>query len=179
MNARAKLPLLLVALFPLGCPLLLDDDFTVVDASGGGEAGAAGGGMLGVTAEAGGAGETGVGGATGGAAPAAPCPPACDSCDGAACVFHCNGEAACKERRVTCPGDRPCRVACSGKDACLKLMVACAQTQPCSIDCAEHKDACKDGTVTCGAARCEALCHGEAEGPQLTCGNAEECSPCL
>lgn len=178
MKARANLPLLLVALLPLGCPLLLEDDFVLVDAPGGGGAGTEGGGKGGTLGKAGNAGKAGMGGDAAGAPPAAPCPPACDSCDGAACLFECDGEAACKERMVKCPGDRPCRVECSGKDACLKLLLTCPVAKPCSIDCADHKDACKDMTVTCGTSRCEALCHGEAQGPQLTCGKAEECSPC-
>lgn len=177
MKARAYLPLLLVALLPLGCPLLLEDDFVLVDAPGAGGAGAESGGKGGTTDETASAGN-GRGGDAAGAPPVASCPPTCDSCDGAACLFECDGEAACKERMVNCPGDRPCRVACSGKDACLKLLLACPETQACSIDCADHKDACKDMTVTCGTGRCEATCHGEAEGPQLTCGKAEECSAC-
>lgn len=177
MKARARMPLLVLALLPLGCPLLLDDDFVLLEAPEAGGAGAGGRGRGGATSKAGSTSNAGSS-TEAGAPAAAPCPAACDSCDGDTCVIDCQGEEVCKERLVKCPGDRACHIACSGKDACLKLRATCPTSLPCSVQCADHKDACKDMTVACGTNRCEALCLGEALAPQLTCGKSANCSAC-
>jgi hypothetical protein len=174
MKARAGLSLLVLALLPLGCPLLLDDDFVLIESP---EAGGAGG-RGGATGKAGSSTSKAGSSAEAGAPAAMPCPASCDSCDADTCVIECQGEEVCKERMVKCPGDRACHIACSGKDACLKLHVTCPASLPCSVQCAGHKDACKDTTVTCGTNRCEALCLDEAIGPQLTCGKSMSCADC-
>jgi hypothetical protein len=162
MKRHAPLLYLAVMLLPLGCPLLLEDDFVLVDAQPVGGAGAA------TTDRTDGAG-----------APAAPpCPPECDSCDSAACILRCQGEGACKERALKCPAGRECHIACSGKEACLKVHLTCPTALPCSIECADDKDACKDMVAACGSGRCEAQCYGAARVTPLTCAISEDCRVC-
>jgi hypothetical protein len=160
-EARATLWLLALGLSPLGCPLLLDDDFVLVDAP---AASAAGGDSAGATAT--------------GPERVAACPAVCDECDGEVCVFSCAGEGVCEERMVQCPAGRACQVVCSGKHACAKLRLTCPTASPCTIECGDAKDACREASVTCGTDRCEAHCHGDTESPQLSCGKSAECSAC-
>jgi hypothetical protein len=161
MKARAPLLLLALGLLPLGCPVLLDDDFVLVEAPEVGNVGNEAAGAAGIEPSQGGA-----------------CPAVCDRCDGEVCVFACQGEGVCEERLVQCPNGRACQVVCSGKHACAKLRLTCPAAAPCSIDCGDDRDACKDATVTCGTNRCEAHCLGDAESPRLTCGKSTLCSAC-
>lgn len=161
MKARATLWLLALGLSPLGCPLLLDDDFVLVDAPEGSAVG-------GDTAD--------VAGTESPQVPA--CPAVCDECDGEVCVFRCEGEGVCEGHVVECPAGRDCLVVCSGMHACAKLRLTCPAASPCTIECGDVKDACKEATVTCGTNRCEAQCHGDTESPQLICGKSADCSAC-
>jgi hypothetical protein len=165
MNARGMFFLALLGLLPLGCPLLLDDDFVLVEAPDPG---------------AGGVDPTGDAAGAPGVQPPelVTCPAVCDKCDGDVCVFECLGEAACEERTMKCPNGRACQVVCLGRHACAKLRLTCPAASPCTIECGDDKEACKDATVTCGTNRCEARCHDDAESPRLTCGKSVTCVGC-
>jgi hypothetical protein len=170
-RAGTKLLLVMLTLTPLGCPLLHEDDFVLVDAET-----ATSGGAPDDTPPSGGAPDDVPPG--GGAPTALPCPPTCDSCAGNVCVLSCVGDDACKDAMLACPTGRACRLECSGKSACAKLRLRCPATEPCTIECADAKDVCQDMAVTCGTSRCEAQCHGEVEGPRLDCGKSAACVSC-
>jgi hypothetical protein len=164
MKASTTFFLMLLGLLPLGCPVLLEDDFVLVDAP---DLGAGGVDSTGDAA-----------GASGAPPELVTCPAVCDKCDGDVCVFECLGEAACQERTVKCPNGLGCGVVCLGRHACAKLRLTCPIASPCSIECGDDKEACKDATVTCGTNRCEAQCHGDTESPRLTCGKSATCVAC-
>jgi hypothetical protein len=161
-TSSARVLWLALALTPLGCPLLIDDEFLLVEPPAESAAGANGD----APASAG--------------APTAPvCPAPCDSCTGSTCILGCSGEAACKDRMLACPAGHACQLTCAGKAACEKLRLLCPPASACSVRCEGEQDACKDMTVTCGTSRCEAECPMQGAGPKLICGKSVACEPCL
>jgi len=131
------------------------------------------------------------------------CPPACTSCADPVCVITCDQDDQCESTTIQCPDGWDCLVECTASDdACKLATINCPTDGACEVLC-EGMDSCEDGHISCGGGLCEVTCEAAQdtcdglqvtcdrqacsatcdfadpdEMPQLTCGEACECTPC-